>query len=52
MEDHIPIRPDRSILLGRQNSTWENPMAFEYITVVFQNTEEMLWGLINLVPNI
>ena len=22
MEDHIPIRPDRSLLLGRQASKW------------------------------
>ena len=22
MEDHIPIRPDRSLLLGRQTSKW------------------------------
>ena len=22
MEDHIPIRPDRSLLLGRETSKW------------------------------
>ena len=22
MEDHIPLRPDRSLLLGRQTSKW------------------------------
>ena len=22
MDDHIPIRPDRSLLFGRQNSKW------------------------------
>ena len=22
MEDHIPIRPDRSLLIGRQTSKW------------------------------
>ena len=24
MEDHIPLRPDRSLLLGRQTSKWSS----------------------------
>ena len=24
MEDHMPIRPDRSLLLGRQTSKWSS----------------------------
>ena len=27
MEDHIPIRPDRSLLLGRQTSKWSYLMV-------------------------
>ena len=28
MEDHIPIRPDKSLLLGRQTSNWSLWDAF------------------------
>ena len=34
MEDHIPIRPDRSLLLGRQTSKWSL-----WDVVVHENTE-------------
>ena len=43
MEDHIPIRPDKSLLLGKQTSKWS------LLDVVFKENNSIAFYLVCVI---